>query len=60
MTLTKKDLDTRWATMFRSCKHPEAAKREALERFSEEPGEENEWSEQDIYEQMRKLVRKYE
>ncbi len=27
MTLAKKDLDTKWAMMFRSCKHPEAAKK---------------------------------
>ena len=38
----------------------EAAKQEMLARFSEEPGDGYVWSEQDIYEQMRKIIRKYE
>ena len=31
-----------------------------LEHFSKEPCNGYEWSEQDIYEQMRKIIRKYE
>ena len=60
MILTKKDLDTEWAAMFRYCKNSEAAKEEILAQFSEEPGDGYVWSEQDIYEQMRKIIRKYE
>ena len=60
MILTKKDLDTEWAEMFRHCKNSEAAKKEILARFFEEPGDGYVWSQQDIYEQMRKIIRKYE
>lgn len=60
MTLTRKDLDTDWWAMFLRCKDPEAAKAEILALFSEEPDNEHEWSEQDIYEQSRKIIRKYE
>lgn len=37
-----------------------AAKAEILALFSKESDDEHEWSEQDIYEQMRKVIRKYE
>ena len=60
MILTKKDLGTEWAEMFRHCKNSETAKEEILARFSEEPGDGYAWSEQDIYDQMRKIIRKYE
>ena len=60
MTLTRKDLDTDWWAMFLRCKDPEAAKAEILALFSEEPDNEHEWSEQDIYEHSRKIIRKYE
>ena len=46
--------------MFRDCKNVSAAKEEILSIFSEEPGDGYVWSEQDIYEQMRKIISKYE
>ena len=60
MILTRKDLDTEWAEMFRDCKNVNAAKEEILSIFSEEPGDGYVWSEQDIYEKMRKIICKYE
>ena len=60
MILTKKDLDTEWAGFFRHCRNSEAAKQEIIARFSEEPGNGYVWSQQDIYEQMRKIIRNYE
>ena len=42
------------------CKNPETAKAEVLALFSEDPDDEHEWSDQDIYEQIRNIVRKYE
>ena len=60
MILTRKDLDTEWAEVFRDCKNIRAAKEEILSIFSEEPGDGYVWSEQDIYEQMRKIISKYE
>ena len=60
MTITRENLDSKWQSLFLRCKDPEAAKAEILELFSQEPNDEHEWSEQDIYEQMRKIIRKYE
>ena len=60
MIVTEKDLDTKWLLMFRNCKDVERAKAEVLEHFNKETNDEYEWSEQDIYEQMRKIIRKYE
>ena len=56
----KGDLDREWRWMFLRCKDPAAAKAEILALFSKEPDDEHQWSEQDIYEQIRKLIRKYE
>ena len=56
----KKDLDTKWRLMFLHCKKYEAAKAEILALFSEEPDDEHQWTEQDIYEQSRRIIRKYE
>ena len=58
MTITKKDLDTKYACWFRNVSHPEQAKAEILENFSEEP-EPYEWTEQDIWEQSRKILIKW-
>jgi len=55
----KGDLDREWRWMFLRCKDPAAAKAEIQALFSEEHDEEYEWSEQDIYEQMRKIIQKY-
>lgn len=46
--------------MFRNCKDSEAAKAEILSLLSEEPDDEHQWTEQDIYEQSQKIIRKYE
>ena len=46
--------------MLRYCKDVKRAKAEVLDSFSKEPGNGYEWSEQDIYEQMRKIIQNYE
>ena len=48
MTITKKDLDTKYAHLFRNVSQPELVKAEILKNFSEEP-EPHEWTEQDIH-----------
>ena len=58
MTITKKDLDTKYAHLFRNVRQPEQAKAEILKNFSEEPAP-YEWTEQDIWEQSRKILRKW-
>ena len=60
MIITREDPDSKWWSLFLHCKNSEAAKAEILALFSEEPDRHHEWSEQDIYEQMRKVIRKYE
>ena len=60
MIMTRDNLDKNWWSMFLHCSNPEAAKAEVLAQFSAEPDNEHEWSEQDIYEQIRKIIRKYE
>lgn len=59
MILTQDDLDKDWQWLFLHCKDTTAAKAEMLAMFSEEPDDEHEWSEQDLYEQMRKIILKY-
>lgn len=59
MILTRNDLDIKWAQLFLHCKDAEVAKAEILALFSEEPDDEHQWTEHDIYEQMRKIIRKY-
>lgn len=58
MTITKKDLDTKYAHWFRNVRQPEMAKAVILKYFSEEP-EPYEWTEQDIWEQSRKILTKW-
>ena len=61
MIVTKKMLDSdEFAALFLHCKNVRAAKVEILKRLSEEPGDGYVWTEQDIYEQMRKIIDKYE
>lgn len=55
MTITRKDLDTNYANWFRNVRKLGEAKAEILDRFSHEP-ELYEWTEQDIYEQSRKII----
>ena len=54
MFVTKKMLDSdEYALLFLHCT-------EILNRLSEEPGDGYVWTEQDIFEQMRKIIDKYE
>lgn len=59
MTITAADLDTKYAAWFIGMKNTERAKCEILELFSTEPDDEYVWSEQDIYEQSRKIILKW-
>ena len=59
MTLTCKLLDTRYAWWFHGKRNTEQAKQEILSLFSEEPDDCNEWTEQDIYEQSRKIIARW-
>ena len=60
MILNKKKLDEDWIEMMRYCRDVDAAKAEILELFSTEPDNEHQWTEQYIYEQIRKIIRNYE
>lgn len=56
MTLNREMLDNQYAWWFHSKRSTEQAKQEILSLFSEEPDDCNEWTEQDIYEQSRKII----
>ena len=56
MTITIADLEKKYAAWFVGMKNTEQAKREILKLFSTEPDDEHTWSEQDIYEQSRKII----
>ena len=60
MTLTEKDLKTKYAFWFKNLKDSSKAEKVILARFSEEPDELHVWTEQDIYEQSRKIIEAYE
>lgn len=60
MTLTEKDLKTKYAFWFKNLKDSSKAEKAILARFSEEPDELHVWAEQDIYEQSRKIIETYE
>lgn len=61
MTVTREMLDTDgFAPLFLHCKDTKEAKEEILRLLGEEPGDGYAYSEQDIYEQMRKIIQKYE
>jgi hypothetical protein len=60
MTLTEKDLKTKYAFWFKNLKDSCKAEKAILARFSEEPDELHVWTEQDIYEQSRKIIEAYE
>ena len=55
MTLTRELLDTRYAWWFHNKRNAEQAKREILIIFSKELDDCFEWTQQDIYEQFRKI-----
>ena len=56
MTVTRQMLDTDLQSWFLNVKNAERAKKEILALFSEEPGDGYTWSEQDIWEQSRKII----
>ena len=56
MTITRQMLDTDLQSWFLNVKNTERAKKEILALFSEEPGDGYTWSEQDIWEQSRKII----
>ena len=56
MTITTADLDTKYAAWFIGMKNTGQAKREILELFSTEPDDEHTWSKQNVYEQSRKII----
>ena len=60
MIITRRDLNSRLAVWFLGKKNTEAAKNEILRLFSKEPGHGNEWTEQDIYEQSRKIIARWD
>ena len=60
MIVTREMLNSEeFAPLFLHCKNPKAAKEEMLRLLGEEPVDGFVYSEQDIYEQMRKIIRKY-
>lgn len=59
MTITAADLDTNYAALFLGMRNTDYAKQEILALFETEPDEEHTWSEQDIFEQARKIIRKW-
>ena len=60
MTLPRKLLDTKYIWWFHNKCNDEQAKAEILALFSEEPDDYHEWSEQDIYEQSRKIIARWD
>ena len=56
MTITRQMLDTAYVCWFRNKRNTEKAKQEILRRFSKEPDDLRYWTEQDIYEQSRKII----
>lgn len=60
MTLTRTLLDTAYISWFVNKRNAEMAKQELLTQFSAEPDESHEWSEQDIYEQARKIIDRWD
>ena len=56
VTITRQMLDTDLQSWFLNAKNAEHAKEEILALFSEEPGDGYTWSEQDIWEQSRKII----
>ena len=59
MTITIADLEKEYAAWFIDMRNTKQAKQEILELFSTEPDDKYVWSEQDIYEQSRKIIIKW-
>lgn len=60
MILTRKLLDTKYAWWFHCKRNAEQAKQGILNQFSQEPDDGHEWTEQDIYEQGRKIIARWD
>ena len=60
MTITRRMLDTELQSWFHNVRNAEKAKEEILARFSAEPGDGHVWSEQDIWEQCRKIIDRWD
>ena len=59
MTITITDLEKKYTAWFVGMKNTGQTKQEILELFSTEPDDEHTWSEQDISEQSRKIMIKW-
>ena len=59
MTIITADLEKKSAAWFIGMRNTRQAKEEILDLFSNEPDDEHIWSEQDIYEQSRKIILKW-
>ena len=59
MTITIADLEKKYAAWFIGMKNTKQAKLEISNLFSTEPDDEHVWAEQDIYEQSRKIIIKW-
>ena len=59
MILTRKLLDAKYSWWFHNKRNAEQAKEEILKVFSQEPDDGYEWTEQDIYEQSRKIIARW-
>lgn len=60
MTLTIEILNTQYARWFHGKRNAEQVKEEILRIFSQEPDDGHEWTEQDIYEQPRKIIARWD
>ena len=59
MTLTREMLDNQYAWWFHGKRNTEQAKEEILNQFNREPDDGHEWTEQDIYEQSKKIIARW-
>lgn len=59
MTITRRQLDSEYAEWFRGMKHTEEAKLEILELFGTESDENYRWTGQDLYEQSKKIIERW-
>ncbi len=59
MTITAVEFEIKYAMWFFGKRNTKQAMHEILELFSTEPDEKNTWSEQDVYEQSRKIIMKW-
>ncbi len=59
LTIIRQMLDSVLQSWFHNIKNAEQAKAEILTLFSEEPGDGYTWSEQDIWEQARKIINRW-